>query len=131
MRRESSVDVLSNRRQLWKGYISDPHIVVAMWFVDQHLFTEPELDQALTYPRRVLYWGRKSCVPSGDIYRGSVFANSPVDALKGVSGLKFNKFLVPLDGPVPPGSSLVQMSSNRDWRVDRHGGNSVYQVVLP
>jgi len=84
-------------------------------------FTTEEVEEALQYPARTLYIGRKTCIPSAPIYGGSIQAKSVESALAADGSY---------DGWVPmspedfedPSVEILRMDGRKDWRNNTHTG---------
>lgn len=84
-------------------------------------FTTEEVEEALQYPARTLYIGRKTCIPSAPIYGGSIQAKSVESALAADGSY---------DGWVPmspedfedPSVEMLRMDGRKDWRNNTHTG---------
>lgn len=79
-----------------------------------------EIRSALLYPARPLFIGRKSCLPSAPLYRGTMDAPSPLDAL-----LSPETF----EGDPPPSCRAWheheegdRVSDQRNWSTQMHVG---------
>jgi CRISPR system Cascade subunit CasD len=92
---------------------------------------EPDLDalaEALRYPERPLFIGRKPCLPSGPIFLDKVSAPSLLDALRQaprVRGRSHEGPLLacwPVDEAVTTNSRRVSVHDQRDWWNQIHTG---------
>ena len=68
--------------QRWRHYHEDLRVLVAVTLDPPNAtLTLDDLATALRHPARVLFVGRKPCVPSAPIYEGELEADSPREAL--------------------------------------------------
>ena len=117
----------------WRDYFADMYVRVALRLQDTDDSDAPSLDDladALQYPKRPLFIGRKPCLPSAPLFSGFGEGDTCLDALR----------CVPLADPEeaqsrvaiqwPHGEGLDGVSANRsymltderNWRFGLHGG---------
>jgi len=109
----------------YRDYHADRSVLLAIWLEP---FNEKpslaDLQQALKTPKRPLFLGRKSCLPSTYIDAGSVQAGSPIAALAEVPALEPENARV--FEPVPlrdsPEPDDLRIGGLRNWANQVHGG---------
>lgn len=121
----------------WRDYDSDARLTIAIRLLDE---TEPptldELAEAVQWPARPLFFGRKCCLPSAPLYGGIVegdtayevlrhlplrsagrsIRRAPADALKGIV------LTLPPEEPCPAGFESITSTEQRDWPAGVHAG---------
>lgn len=103
------------------------------------------LGEALEYPARPLFLGRKTCLPARPLLAGRVAAEGPVAALQAARALVLKQFdawqeLGDRDGTeaewplplgtrhAPPGARIERLIDRRDWVNQLHGGERLVAV---
>lgn len=88
-----------------------------------------QIAQAITYPRRPLFLGRKPCLPSTYIFQGFIEANNILEALSSIQTdekeKSFLMFWPPKEGSF---SNCTHFSSHdlRNWKTGVHAGESLW-----
>jgi CRISPR system Cascade subunit CasD len=109
----------------YKHYVSD-----CVWTVALRVTTMPisAVEQALKYPARPLFIGRKACLPAGRIYRQTVTAPDVLTALKSVSRHDGSDAMIKMQALWPADidqgdlSRIDRVHDLRDW------SNAVFHV---
>ena len=119
---------------LHRHYLQDALATIAIAMdLDSEIITAESIAKALQNPLRPLYIGRRTCIPSCEIYAGTVYADSPLAALFQVplfwQGLEQPNVRLQwsleqdhTDQPV----TIVRTNTVRDlrnWRSRLHGGH--------
>ena len=120
-RKASAKETFAGSHQRWRHYHQDLQVFVAMTLDPPD--TAPTLDDlaaALQHPARVLFIGRKPCLPSAPIYDGELEADSPRAALvsMGCGGRGFWPA-----GASENGANVSRVFDIRDHAVGLHSGS--------
>jgi CRISPR system Cascade subunit CasD len=105
----------------YRHYMSD-----AVWTVALRVKSLPTeaLAQALRYPARPLFIGRKCCLPAGRIIRGIVDADDVLAALKAIAGPAGARSAIwPADIDHGDPARIEQSRDLRDWEAGVHTGS--------
>lgn len=106
-----------------RDYLQDGAVLVV--FRLEPMDEEPSqnaVECALNSPVRPLFIGRKSCLPTGPILEETVTAPSAYDALSQVASQC--RAVWPL-GEGPSGDRSFDLSDQRNWNSDLHGGSRI------
>lgn len=131
-RRAGGTETKSGRRQQWRPYVANAHVMVVLWQVGELPISLEAAAAALDEPARFLFLGRKCCPPGGPISMGLLEADTPAEALSQAAGtLRIAEFVLPLDVANPPTGnwSIERVSGERNWTVDRHTGTQLMARV--
>ena len=119
-RLSSAEATFSGSNQRWKHYHADMNVtvVISLSEPDQNPLLS-DLEDALQKPARVLFIGRKACVPSAPMFQGRLQAETPKDALASLgSGLAF---WPASDDDEPLG--VKRVFDLKDFGTNLHGGS--------
>lgn len=106
-----------------RDYLQDAAVLLV--FRLEPMDEEPSLtivERALDRPARPLFIGRKSCLPTGPILDKTITAPSAYDALSQIAPKC--PAVWPL-GEGPSGDRSVDLSDQRNWNSDLHGGSRI------
>lgn len=113
-----------------RDYLGDASYTVALSLAPKIAKEDPELDdlgEALQYPSRPLFLGRKCCPPAARIYQGVIEAKNLLEALE-ISPLSpradsFNQYQAWWPARMErPASRVVEVWDRRDWANQIHTG---------
>jgi CRISPR system Cascade subunit CasD len=112
-----------------KEYLADGSFLVAMTLRESAPVGLDEIEEALKYPARPLFLGRKGCPPALPILVGRISASSPYDALRYPNfpdmpdPPPLTCWYEPGDGPDPASQlQMIRVSDRRDFLADRFSG---------
>lgn len=120
----------------YRDYLDDLSVHVAFTLRDS---TPKELDHlvnALKFPARPLFIGRKSCLPSSPLYLCTVVADSALSALLTVSvdggAVVYCQWMEEGKPASLEGISDLSLCDERDWANGQHtGARKVYEATIP
>lgn len=117
-----------------REYLQDCLATVALTLHQEpQLFSTEEIFHSLSRPRHPLFIGRRTCIPSTQIYAGTIEADSPLDALFQIPlfwthpgqpevRLQWSPDQSPDDPRATP-KRYTTVRDVRDWRSRLHGGH--------
>ena len=112
--------------QRWRQYLNDIRFISVVRLNDPEVYpTIDELADAIQFPARPLFIGRKSCLPSAPIFRDWVHAPNVLDALCSTIETKNSK----RKGMWSASSSAtyveksMTVADERNWVTGLHGGS--------
>ncbi len=112
--------------QRWRQYLNDIRFLSVVRLNDSKVNpTIDDLANAIQFPARPLFIGRKSCLPSGPIFRGWVHASNAVDALRSTIETENSR----PKGMWPASENTIDLVRNttiadeRNWITGLHGGS--------
>lgn len=113
--------------QRWRHYWADRVVTIAVGVRQGARTSLDQIREALRTPARTLWFGRKTCLPSGPILRASIEAESLLAALEGypLSARAESQQVAaqwPSCEPKRDAARLVHVSDERDWRNQIHVG---------
>jgi CRISPR system Cascade subunit CasD len=118
-----------------RDYHMDARLIVALRLKPEG--EAPDLDrlsQALNYPARPLFIGRKPCLPCSFLDHGFVMAATAYEALRAVPGEGTLRAFWPMGEGPERGSNvyrIIELPDLRNWRTGLHGGaRAVVEGVL-
>lgn len=102
-------------------YLAGASYLVAVAFEKDSSPSPDEIEQALKQPARMLFFGRKSCLPSQPIFHRRVEATTLVEALQRVPA---PAALLKARWPVEEasGGRIISVTEDRDWQNNIHVG---------
>lgn len=119
----------SGTHLLDKEYLAGASFIVALTLRDGAPASLDALDEALRYPARPLFLGRKSCPPALPLLAGRTAALSPYEALRHAPLPEWHDppplrcWYGPGDGPEPASAiQMIRVSDRRDFAADRFAG---------
>jgi CRISPR system Cascade subunit CasD len=123
--KSSSGGKSTDRRE--RHYLSDTYAVCAVTFKKGYKGVDiNQIKDALNYPKRPVFFGRKNCIPSVQIVDANPFqlAKNSYDALQKRFGVGLRSQWSIDSGPID-GPAVYQITSARDiknWSEDQHVG---------
>ena len=109
-----------------RDYHVDARLIVALRLMPEDGALDIDrLSQALDYPARPLFFGRKPCLPSSFLGRGFVIAPTAYEALREVPGDGTMRTLWPIGEGPEEGLNvhrIIELADLRNWRTGLHGG---------
>ncbi len=124
-------------RQVFKPYIADADVLVAVRLGASFPFSCDAVEAALAEPDHPLFLGRASCPPSLPLFigwhsDGSAKLAAALTAACQNLGVAAEEIWLPTTLAEPaPGDMLVTIPTRRDWMQDRHVGSETYLRRLP
>ena len=113
----------------YRHFRADSRVTVAMTLVPENEEPVPEaVADALRFPERPIFVGRKSCLPAGRILHASVEAKSLVEALNTVLG---DGLIETEDDVSEPAGRPITVADRRDWAFGFHTGSSQRREIRP
>ncbi|WP_263788960.1 type I-E CRISPR-associated protein Cas5/CasD [Salinibacter grassmerensis] len=115
-------DNKTETEQTYKDYLMDASYTVA---VRSTLLGEEAIRKAMIRPERPLFLGRKCCIPSARIWRGTVEAEDVLGALRvpeTFSGEVVDRPSVWCPAELAPTARSFTVTDKRDWSQQIHSG---------
>jgi CRISPR system Cascade subunit CasD len=129
-RREGSRQALGSARCQWKPYLADSDHVVAAWTTGNG-FDPDEAFSWLDMPKRPLFLGRSSCIPSRRIAVGVIDEADIEEVLRAAAAPDpVCEIVLPIRLR-PEARDLITVHGTRDWLMDRHAGSAAYARIRP
>lgn len=112
--------------QRWRQYLNDIRFLSVVRLKDPEVYpTIDDLAEAIQFPARPLFIGRKSCLPSGPIFGNWIHAPNVVDALRSTINTENSKRkgMWPASEIATDLERSITVADERNWVTGLHGGS--------